>query len=47
MCRVWKSAQYYWYCRTYIGVKSKLFEKNIKDITENTYSAAKPRITLN
>ena len=29
---------------SYIGVKAKLFEKNIKDITENTYFAAKPRI---
>ena len=28
----------------YIGVKFKLIEKNIKDITENTYFAAKPRI---
>ena len=28
----------------YIGVKSQLFEKNTKNIRENTYSAAKPRI---
>ena len=28
----------------YIRVKSKLFENNLKDITENTYFAAKPRI---
>ena len=28
----------------YIWVKYNLFEKNIKEITENTYLAAKPRI---